>query len=57
MDKILLILAIFDPSEAIFTILAFFTSTNHVQMYKYCPAIGRHNMAKIPDVFSDTPIS
>ena len=48
MDKILLILAIFHQSEAIFTVLELFTCTNYPP-FKYCPAIGQHNMARIPD--------
>ena len=51
MGKILLILAIFDPLEAIFTVLELFTCTNHPPL-KYCPVIGRHNMARIPDDLS-----
>ena len=44
----MLILAIFDPREAIFAVLELFTCANHPPL-KYCLAIGRHNMARIPD--------
>ena len=49
MHKILLILAIFHPRGAIFTVLELFTCANHPPL-KYCTAIGRHNMARIPVV-------
>ena len=47
MHKILLILPIFHPRGAIFTVLELFTCANHPPL-KYCTAIGRHNMARIP---------
>ena len=43
---------ILDP-PLIFAVLELFTCTNHPPL-KYCPAIGRHNMARIPDVDTET---
>ena len=42
-----MILAIFDHEKP-FTVLELFACANHPPL-NYCPAIGRHNMARIRD--------